>query len=118
MSLAIRLQPETARVTGFAAIAAAYPAYIGIGAAMTKPIRIITLINLTDAAMMFSFDGINDHLPMTANGYLVLDITSNKTIPQGFFLAEGQRLYVRQLDALEIPTSRGVYLTTFYGAEI
>jgi hypothetical protein len=113
MSLAIRLTPETVRTLGFAAIGAAY---VGIGATMSRPIRMLVLQNLTDALLMFSFDGINDHLPLPANGYLALDITANKTITQGFFLAEGQRLYCRHLGVA--PTVRSTYLTTFYGAEI
>lgn len=110
--------PETVRTVDFAAIAAAWPAYLGLGTATTRPIRIFLLQNLTDAAVMISFDGVNDHLPFPSWGYLLVDITSNKTIPQGFFLAEGQRLYVRQLTAAEIPTLGGVYVTTFYGAEV
>jgi hypothetical protein len=110
--------PETVRSIGFAAIAGSWPAYIGLGTAMTRPIRMFVLQNLTDAGIMISFDGINDHLPFPSYGYLVLDITSNKTIPAGFFLAEGQRLYIKQLTAVEIPTEGSVYVTTFYGAEL
>lgn len=113
MSLAIRLMPETVRRVGFAAIGAAY---IGIGTAMSRPIRIFLLQNLTDATLMFSFDGINDHFPMPPNGYILLDITANKTQQQGFFLAEGQRVYVQA--ELAFPTQGDVYLTTFYGAEL
>lgn len=113
MSLAIRLMPEIVRTVAFGAIGANY---IGIGTAMTRPIRIILLQNLTDRTVMFSFDGINDHMPLALNGYMLLDITANKTISQGFFLAEGQRIYVRALTG--IPTIGAVYLTTFYGAEV
>ena len=113
MSLAIRLLPETVRSVAFGAIS---PAYIGIGTAMTRPIRIIMIQNLMDAPLMFSLDGINDHFPLAANGYLLMDITANKTLAQGFFLAEGQRVYASQLNAA--PTDESVYLTTFYGAEL
>jgi len=77
----------------------------------------LVMQNLTDAPIWWSFDGINDHLPMAVNGYLILDITSNKTLPQGFFLAEGQRLYVKQYSAVA-PTRDAVHLSTFYGAEL
>ena len=114
MSLAMRLTPETVRTLAFGAIGVAY---IGIGTTMVRPVRIMVLQNLTDALLMFSFDGINDHLPINANGYMVLDITANKTISQGFFLAEGQRLYCRHLVGVP-PTAGSTYVTTFYGAEI
>ena len=113
MSLALRIVPEIVRKVAFGAIGAAY---IGIGTAMSRPIRIFVVQNLTDATLMFSFDGINDHFPMPPNGYMLLDITANKTIDQGFFLAQGQRLYVQA--ELAFPTQGAVYLTTFYGAEI
>lgn len=89
---------------------------MGVGTAMTRPIRLIVIQNFTDVDLMFSFDGVNDHLPLATSGYLVLDLTSNKTIPQGFFLAEGSRLYVKQLSGA--PGSGSAYLSTFYGAEL
>ena len=113
MSLAIRLMAEPVRTVGFAAIGLAYTS---IGTVMTRPIRMMILQNITNTAVMVSFDGVNDHLPLIPNGYIILDITSNKTIAQGFFLAEGQQLFVKQLGVPAI--SGSVYLTTFYGAEI
>jgi len=112
MSLAIRLMPEPVRTLGFAAIGAAY---MGVGTAMTRPIRMLLIQNLTDELVMFSFDGIDDHIPMPSNGYLILDISANKTSSVGFFLAEGQRLYVKHEGAA--PTRGSVYFTTFYGAQ-
>ena len=115
MSLAIRLVPDNVRSINFAAIGAAY---MGIGTAMTKPIRVFMMQNMTDEAMMFSFDGVHDHFPLPATSYFVFDITSNKTVEQGFFLAQGQRLYVKQLDPAKTPSSGAVYLSTFYGADL
>jgi len=112
MSLAIRLMPEVVRTLGFAAIGVAY---MGVGTSMTHPVRMLVLQNLTDALLIFSFNGIDDHLPLASNGYIILDITANKTRNDGFFLAEGDRIYVKQVAAA--PTINGVYLTTLYGAE-
>ena len=67
---------------------------------------------------MFSFDGVNDHFPMPPLSYFIDDITSNKTISQGFFLAEGTRIYVKKLTVADTPTSGGIYLSTFYGADV
>lgn len=124
MSLAIRLMPDTLRYRTFTDIAASGIHYIAVGtgtaagAAMTRPCRAVLFQNYTDATMMFSFDGVHDHIPVVTNGYLMFDIASNKTIPQGFFLAEGQIIYVRQFDILEVPTIKGVYISTFYGADL
>ena len=76
----------------------------------------MVLQNTTDTAVMISFNGVDDHLPLVTNGYMILDITSNKTLPQGFFLAEGQTIYAAQLGAPA--TSGSVYLSVFYGAEL
>lgn len=111
MSLDIRLNTEAVRSLAFGSIGAAYA---GIGTAVTKPVRIMLLTNLTDAALMFSFDGIDDHFPLPANGYILLDISANKTTETGFFLAEGQRLYVKEIDT---PSSGSVYFTVFFGGE-
>ena len=113
MSKAIRLQIEPVRTIGFAAIGAVYSS---LGTPMTKPIRMISLVNYTDTGVMISVDGVHDHIPMVPNGYMILDITSNKTLIEGFFLAEGQQLFVKAIGAL--PTLGSVYLTVYYGAEL
>jgi len=109
MSSSIRLAVDEVRTLGFASIVAGYT---GIGTRFEHPARIIFVQNLTDKLLMFSFDGVTDHFPLAPNGYLLLDITSNKTQEQGLYLAEGSRLYVREIDN---PTSGSVYLTLFYG---
>lgn len=112
MSLAIRLLPEPVRTLGFASIDGTY---MGVGTTLTNPVRIFVIQNLTDSLLMFSFDGINDHLPLPSNGYIVLDVSANKTTKQGFFLAEGERLYVK--DTGTPPGEGAVYFTTFCGIE-
>jgi hypothetical protein len=115
MSLAIRLVPDILRSVAFGSLNAVY---IGIGTAMTKPIRMFVIQNFTNVNVMISFDGTNDHLPIASGSYLILDITANKTIEQGFFMAQRQRLYAKLLNPTDIPASGSLYLTTFYGAEI
>lgn len=110
--LAIRLRPEPARSLAFGSIGAAY---MGVGTALSRPVRIFLIQNLTDVSLWFSFDGIDDHFPLPADGYLLLDIASNKTLSQGLFLAEGERLYAKELGT---PTTGAVYFTTFYGADL
>lgn len=112
MSKAIRLQGEEVRYLAFGSITGTYT---GIGTEMIKPIRMLIFQNLTDVAVMLSLDGIVDWMPLAANGYIILDITSNKTIDTGFFMGEGQRLYVRHIGVA--PSAYGVYVSTIYGAE-
>jgi len=112
MSFEIRMAAEPLRKLGFASIGAAY---MGVGTAITHATRILHVQNLTDKLLLFSFDGINDHFPLAANGFLLLDIASNKTVPQGFFLSEGKRIYVKEDTAA--PTSGSVYVTVIHGAD-
>jgi hypothetical protein len=111
MSLAIRLAVEPVRTLAFGAIGAAY---VGVGTSMTRPIRIFSIQNLTDESLMFSFDGVDDHIPLPANGFVLLDVAANRGVAQEWSLAKGTRIYVKRIG---IPTSGSVYVSTFYGAD-
>lgn len=108
MSQSAKLAFDPIRQLKFDAMGAAY---MGIGSEFDKPVRIFFLQNLTDATLWFSFDGVNDHFPLAANGYLLLDVTSNKSNLAGFYIAEGTRVYVKELGT---PTAGYAYLTVFY----
>lgn len=110
MSLGIRFRIEPVRTIAAASIDASY---MGVGTSLTHPARQIFIQNLTDATLMFSFNGVDDHFPLPANGFFLNDITSNKTINQGFFLAEDERLYVKELG---VPTTGSVYFSVMYGS--
>lgn len=109
MSLAVRLFLEPVRTIAFGDIGAAY---MGVGDSIDNPARQYFIQNLTNATLMFSFDGVNDHFPLPENGFFLNDISSNKTQDTGFFLADGERLYVK---TIEVPTRGSVYFTVIYG---
>jgi hypothetical protein len=111
-NLAIRLEFEPLRSLAYTSISGTY---MGVGTALAHPARQILVQNLTDVLMTFSWDGIHDHFVLPANGFLLLDITSNKTILHGgFFIAEGSRLYVNTAGS---PSTGGVYFSSMYGAD-
>ncbi len=110
-ALAIKVLPEAVRSLAFGSISGTY---MGVGTPLTNPSRLVIFQNFTDGAMMVSFDGITDHVPVAANGFILLDITANKTVSQGFYIAEGTRFYVKQIDA---PTTGSFYISTFYGID-
>lgn len=107
----IRASFEPVRSLGFASVSGTYA---GVGTALLHPIRQFFIQNLTDQTLMFSFDGINDHFPLPSNGFFLDDVTSNKTNSSGFYIAEGVRLYVRDISGA--PTSGSVYFTVLYGS--
>ena len=107
--LAIRLKPETVRSLAAASVVGGYTA---VGTEFLEPSRILILQNLTDGDVMFSFDGVNDHLAVAGPGAFVLDITSNKGVAGGLFIAQETIIYVKRIDT---PTTGSVYVSTFYG---
>lgn len=110
MSIAIRAHFEPLRELVFGGISGTYA---GVGTAFSHPIRVIYIQNLTDVSMVFSLDGINDHFMLPMGGYVIFDVSSNKTVHQGFFFAEGTRVYVKQYS--EAPTIGNVNVAAMYG---
>ncbi len=108
-SLSVRLQFDPVRSIGYASISGTYA---GVGSTLTNAASQIFVQNLTNAILMFSFDGVNDHFPLAANSFFLDDIGSNRAIAQAFFLAAGERLYVKTIGS---PTSGSVYFTVAYG---
>ena len=108
----IRMFSEPLRELGFAAIS---PVYMGIGAGLEHPSRVLLFQNLTDKLVYFSDDGINDKFSLPALGYFVLDESANRTGPtEAIFYPIGQRFYVRCL-AGNVPTAGVVQVSTWYG---
>jgi hypothetical protein len=106
----IRVVPEPVRSLAFGSISGTYAA---VGTPLANPARIIMFQNFTNGDAMISFDGVNDHLPVAANGFVLLDVTANKVgAIQGFFIAKNTTFYLRQIVA---PTSGSFYITAFYG---
>lgn len=111
-NLSIHARCEPQRVIAFSGISSSYA---GVGSGYANPPRVYLLQNLTDATMQFSFDGVNDHLPLGPGGTFCFDITANKSENGGVFnFAQGDRTYVKTIDT---PTLGAVYVTIFYGSD-
>jgi hypothetical protein len=110
MSLAIRLVPEPLRTAAFGAVAAGYSA---VGTALAHPCSIFLLQNGTDAGTLWSLNGVDDHFFLPAGGFLLLDLTTNKTLPQGAFISQGTIVYVKR--SAGAPTTGAVYVSVLYG---
>ena len=114
MSLAVKALFEPVRTLAFGAIGAGY---VGVGTSLPHPARIIFVQNFTDTTLMFSFNGDAniDHFPLAPSSFLLLDLSSNKTVDTGYFIAKGDRLSVRHLGVA--PKSGSVYFTVIYGID-
>lgn len=110
---AIRFQAEQVRHLLGSAVVAGF--YTALGGPLLHPARQFFLQNLTDQTLMFSLDGITDHFPLPANGFLLDDVTSNAALSKGLMLAQGETLYVKRL-SIPIPTG-DVYFSVFYATD-
>jgi hypothetical protein len=108
---AIRLMFEPVRSLDFSSISGTY---MSIGSALANPIRVLLVQNGTDASLMYSADGINDHFQLPAGGFLLLDVTANKTVVPGFYIAEGTTFYVKEIGT---PSTGTTYVTVIYGID-
>ena len=107
----IKFSMEPVRSLAFGSIGAAY---MGVGTVISNPARQAIIQNFTDTDLMFSINGVEDHFPVKASSAIILDLTANKTVDAGFFIEEGTRLYVKEIDT---PTEGSVYFSVIYGAK-
>lgn len=111
MSIAIKALFEPIRRKQFGDIGAAYTA---VGNSFENPIRILILQNLTDVMLTFSDDSIDDKIDLASGQSIILDLSANKTIHQGFFIPNNGSLYVKRYSAA--PTQGFVSLSVVYAS--
>lgn len=113
MSLAIKAKFEAQKEIAFGAMDANYSV---IGTSFENAVRVIFIDNLTDAALQFSFDGVNDHFVVWGPGAKTVDVTANRSDVTGeLYFPVGQRVYVKTIAAVGAPTSGSVYVSLIYG---
>jgi hypothetical protein len=110
--LGIRFRLEPLKTLAFDGIDGTYSA---VGTPLLNPARMLILKNLTDTELFASLDGITDQIHLASGEVIVLDITTNKSTGIGFFLAQGERVYVK--DGGVAATVGAVYLTVIYASE-
>ena len=111
-SLSIRILFEGLRSLGYASVSGTFAK---VGTPTTNPARQIWVTNNTDAPMIFTTDILNNpsgEFMLLPGAAWIEDITSNKTQTEGFYLAGGTQLWVKQVSA---PTTGNVYFSVMYG---
>ncbi len=110
----IRVQYLPVKTLAFGSVVAGYAA---IGTPLVDPARIILIQNFTDAAIMVSYDGINDHYPVDAHSYIIWDYCSDSsTNVVGFYVSSGTQIYCKRLSGA--PTLGSVYVSVVYGRDV
>lgn len=109
MAFNIIIRADGMRLLAAASIAAGYTA---VGTLFDHPMRIIKLVNLTDATVIFSYDGVVDHEIVPPNGFTLYDFTTNQAQTAGAFIAKDTVMYVKRSG---VPTTGSVYVCAYYG---
>lgn len=113
MAYGRRVLSEPLRSLGFASIGPTFTA-IGADPNFNSPIRIISIKNLTNESVIFSFDGLNEHEILAAQSALVLDLTANRIgAPYGIFMAQNTIVYAKE-GPDGPPASGNVYVSVYY----
>lgn len=108
MSYKPRAKFETIKTLASGGIGAAY-ALIGT---LQHSTRWVLIQNLTDAAMYFSQDGVNNHFALPSNAFLVIDLNANKRKDDGFELRQNDNFYVKQYSGAA--TTGNVHISSLY----
>lgn len=102
-----RLAFETERTLVFGSISGTYAK---VGTAIAHPARMVILQNFTDANATFSFDGTNDTITLRTNTSITLDVCSNRTPQNSFFVGTGTQIWVKGTVG-----AGAVFVSVFYG---
>lgn len=90
-------------------------AYAAIGIPFLNSARLIKIDNTTDAAMIFSDDGVTDKFMIPASTSMIIDISSNREGPNNHLeYPRNTTIYVRDEDGAA--SSGTVYLSVGYAA--
>ena len=110
----VRAQYEPLRSTAFNAITTLYE---GVGTPFANPVRILKVTNLTDQDILVSFNVVDDHDIVAANGFFFYDYTSNKSSSGGVLeQPKGNRIYIKAEGVL--PTVGNLYVTVVYASQV
>lgn len=101
---------DSLRSLAAASIGAAYSLPIGTGFA--KQMRIVHIVNNTDADLTLSVDTVNDNLFIPSGGFLLYDGTTNRVENlQVWVFRQGTTFYPKGS-----PTTGSIYVMALYGA--
>ncbi len=108
MSLGVRVAFETLRSRAFGAPIDGTLRLVGTN--FTHPLRLLKIVNTTNALITISYDGINDHDILPTNGFLLYDFTSNRSnASASLTMANRGGVWVSGT-----PTAGSVFVTALY----
>lgn len=111
MGLGTRILPEAQRSLAAASVTAGYAK---IGTPFAHPALFVMFINATDQDVQISLDGSTDNFPLLSRSAFVFDVSSDKVVDRGLFIAQGTQVWAKQIG---VPTTGSVYVTPWYSKE-
>lgn len=80
--------------------------------AFAQPARILLVQNFTDQLLMFSLDGIINSFVLPVNGFLLLDVATNRNTAETSAIPQNYGVYVTA--PADLPSVGSVYATYWY----
>lgn len=111
MGLGTRILPEAQRSLAAASVGATYTK---VGSVFAHPAVFVMFVNATDQDVQISLDGTNDAFPLLTRSVFVFDVSSDKVVDRGLFIAQGTQIYAKQIG---VPTTGSVYVSAWYSKE-
>lgn len=110
----VRVRYEPLRSIAFGGISGTYAS---VGLPFSNPVRILKVSNFTDANILVSLNGIDNHDVVSANGFFLYDYASNKSSTAGLLeQPQGDRIYVKSESSN--PTEGNLYVTIVYASQV
>ncbi len=85
--------------------------YAAIGTPLVNPCRIIRFLNTSDQLVTISWDGVNAHMILPSNSFILLDVSVNTINYLNNFISANQQFYAKTALA---PTLGAVYLEAYF----
>lgn len=116
-----RLGIETIRSLIFSSISSTYAGITSVG--LLNSARVICFTNLTNSNLFVAVtpgntpasDNTEDQLIVPANGFKLIDVTTNRLPNVALSLNAGTRLWARTATGSSNPSSGFIYAEVFYG---
>lgn len=109
----LRIYPEPLRSVSYLLMSTSY---VNISTPIPNAARIIMFQNTTNNEVLISWDGTTDHQFIPSNGFVLLDVTTNKSSSQqGWFVGALTQFHAKFTAGSPAATTGSVYVTTFYG---
>lgn len=111
------MSSQVIRVDGLRSLAAASigATYTNgnIGTPFAHPVRLLKIINNTNADLIISYDGVNDNDFVPANGFCLYDGNTNKNLPDSRWIFQpNTTVYARSTGT---PSTGSIYVIALFG---